>query len=863
MSSERFKRLKEIFQAALKRDPGERPSFLASACGGDASLRAEVERLLAIEGEGTGLFKAPSITRLSRKQSGAHRVGTLVGPYRIQAVISSGGMGMVYEAIQENPRRVVAVKVMKQGILSKSLLRRFTHEAQILARLRHPGIAQVIEAGTHRESGASGEEGAVEIPYIVMEYIPQALSLVDYAQEKQMAIRERLALFHKVLNAVHYGHEQGVIHRDLKPSNILVDGEGQVKIIDFGVARVTNTDIALTTMHTEAGQLIGTVQYMSPEQLKGDPKELDARSDVYALGVVLFELCCGKLPYDVRKKTVFEAARLISEVPPKKPSSLDRALKGDLETILLKSMEKEREDRYPTAEAFGEDIRRYLDGEVILARPASFAIKMWKWTKRNPVAGISLCVAFSAVLGLMGYLTVGPGSRDAPAENWAAYTDLRVPDDIPTIQEAIDAAGEGCTIHVSPGTYAEQLDFMGKAVTVRSIDGPEATIIRGNQERTVVTFNRGEGRDSVLDGFTITNGGTLEGGGGIRCAGGASPSILNNIITGNKTTYMGAGIFCTHESHPLISKNIISRNESDMKAGGIACFVNSSPKIVNNVIFGNSANYGGGIYCRQSSFPFISNNTISLNEARRHGGGIACTADSSRCSITNTIFWKNRAKKLDNEINVADKAQAPLISYCLIEGGYPGESNFDADPMLADPSGGNFHLTGQSPCINRGTYLNAPPDDLDGDARPCMGNIDIGADEFIGTHALEADRFILSAAAGDAVRFELDAREENGGAEYIFRCSLRGAFSGSPSAGEAPLQPVHRAAPDEIFSLNPGTALFFHAVNTLDAAGRGVMQMNIPITLSPESAGAVLRFIYTLNHPDRFVSNPVDITVMP
>ena len=235
-------------------------------------------------------------------------VGETVGGYRIKRVIAAGGMGVVYEAQQEQPRRVVALKVMRAGLASRSALRRFEYEAQLLARLRHPGVAQVYEAGTH-------DDGRARVPWFAMEYIPGALDLVSYAVKNKLSTEQRLELMAKVCEAVQHGHQKGIIHRDLKPANILVDTSGQPKVIDFGVARATDSDLALTAMQTDVGQLIGTLQYMSPEQCEADPHDLDMRSDVYALGVVLYELLTGALPYRVSQKTVMESARTICEEP--------------------------------------------------------------------------------------------------------------------------------------------------------------------------------------------------------------------------------------------------------------------------------------------------------------------------------------------------------------------------------------------------------------------------------------------------------------------------------------------------------------------------------------------------------------------
>ncbi len=334
-----------------------------------------------------GASPSPPIPSTETLRDAPTRAPKRIGHYHIKRVLASGGMGTVYEATQEKPRRTVALKLMKHGIASRSALRRFEYESQILARLRHPGIAQVYEAGTHRDDSGT-------VPFFAMEYIVGAKPITRYAKEKKLGTRERMILFAQVCDAVHHGHQKGIIHRDLKPSNILVDASGQVKIIDFGVARSTDSDLAVTTLQTDIGQLIGTLQYMSPEQCEADPHNIDTRSDVYALGVVFYELLCGKLPYDVTRVALYTATRIIREEQPAKLSTLNKTLRGDVETIVLKALEKDRERRYQSATDFAQDIRRYLSNEAIIARPPSVIYQFRVLMRRNKPVFASIAVVF-------------------------------------------------------------------------------------------------------------------------------------------------------------------------------------------------------------------------------------------------------------------------------------------------------------------------------------------------------------------------------------------------------------------------------------------------------------------------------------
>ncbi len=407
MNPERHQQICDLFARLCEQPSEAHNAFLDQACADDADLRREVEAMLAADAHPLRLDSFPALDLGEGLQDGTETklapvspppMPDRIGHYSIRRVIASGGMGVVYEAIQNQPHRTVALKVLRRGIASPSTLRRFEYESQILARLRHPHIAQVYEAGTHNE-------GTDTVPYFAMEYIPSAMTLLQYATETKLDHRQRLELFIKVCDAVHHGHQKGIIHRDLKPGNILVDSAGEPKVIDFGVARATDSDMALTTLHTDVGQLIGTLQYMSPEQCEADPHDLDSRSDIYALGVVLYELLCGQLPYDISGASIPEAVRIIREHTPTRPSTIVRRLRSDTETIVLKALAKERDRRYRSAAQLADDIRHYLNDEPILARPPSTFYQFRKFARRNRVLVGSVTIVLIALIAAVAVST--------------------------------------------------------------------------------------------------------------------------------------------------------------------------------------------------------------------------------------------------------------------------------------------------------------------------------------------------------------------------------------------------------------------------------------------------------------------------
>ena len=273
-----------------------------------------------------------------RSESEDPLIGADLGGFRIVRLIAEGGMGRVYEGVQEKPRRPVAIKVMRPGCISPEAIRRFENEWELLGKLRHPNIAQIYYASTCNVLGT-------RVPYFVMEYIPDALPITKYAASKKLSTAQRLRLFGRVCEAVAHGHKQGIIHRDLKPSNILVEPSGLLKIIDFGIARNVNADPEHVTQLTSMGQVIGTVQYMSPEQFTADPSAIDQRTDVYALGVILYELLTGKPPYELRQKHILDAAQVVRDFTPISPAKLNQNVTAGMVSIRTRSCDRRMPQR--------------------------------------------------------------------------------------------------------------------------------------------------------------------------------------------------------------------------------------------------------------------------------------------------------------------------------------------------------------------------------------------------------------------------------------------------------------------------------------------------------------------------------------
>ncbi len=441
MHHQRHDRVREVFHAVCDLDVASRLRVLEARCGDDAELRREVLSLLAhverpaIDLDAHGIV---GIEEMALETPLPERIGR----YRVLGQLGEGGMGLVLLAQQERPERRVALKVIRPGIVTEGMLRRFELESEVLGRLRHPCIAQIYEAGV-----AESEHGPQ--PYFAMEYVDGA-PLLAAADREGWRDRERLAAIAQIADAVQHAHQRGVIHRDLKPANILVCETGP-KILDFGIARTTDAE-RHATQATAAGQLLGTITSMSPEQLSGDPNAVDTRSDVYALGVLAYQLLTGRAAYETETLPLHEAIRRVAQEPPVPVTSRRPDLRGDIATIIETAMAKEPARRYSSASALAEDIRRHLADEPIAARRASTVYQLRKFAKRNVVlVGGAAATLVALVLGIAGTaygLVAARGQRDAAR---AAVTFLsedllgqampvRQPDRALTLRAALDNA---------------------------------------------------------------------------------------------------------------------------------------------------------------------------------------------------------------------------------------------------------------------------------------------------------------------------------------------------------------------------------------------------------------------------------------
>jgi tetratricopeptide (TPR) repeat protein len=372
---ERWQRFKELLGEGLDHAAEERAAFVSRLPLHDRDLADELERWLALERPSGGFLGAPAAPGASWERAPRLALGPddRVGRYRVTALVGLGASGVVLEAEQDAPRRRVALKILQRGLASPAAVARFLDEARALALLDHPGVARVLEAGTHRQDG-------VETPYIAMELVEGARDLLAHARERGSGRDERLALFVELCAAVGHGHARGVIHRDLKPANVLVDRAGRVKVIDFGIARIAGSG----ERPTAHGDVLGTLAYMSPEQAAGARDALDTRSDVYSLGVLLHELLLGVLPGPEGRGP--------------RPRALDRGLPVDLEAVLQCALDPDPERRYASASALGEDLARFLGHRPVEARPPRFGHHARLLVRRHR----GIVAAWAGLVGLAG-----------------------------------------------------------------------------------------------------------------------------------------------------------------------------------------------------------------------------------------------------------------------------------------------------------------------------------------------------------------------------------------------------------------------------------------------------------------------------
>jgi serine/threonine protein kinase/TolB-like protein/Tfp pilus assembly protein PilF len=429
------RRVAQLFEAAVDLEPLERDAHLAEACRGDPGLRREIEALLALHdsaGTDTDLFP-PLFSDVA-----ASLTGERLGPYLIRELISEGGMGVVYLAEREDVGKRVAVKLVREGRLaSATQMQRFLRERRVLARMEHPNIARLLDAGWTQQ----------RVPYLVMEYV-EGTPITEFCDEHRLPIDARIRLFQRVCEAVEHAHRNRVVHRDLKPVNILVTPEGEVKLLDFGIAKLFADEGAEAGALTRSGMLLATPEYASPEQIRG--QEITPASDVYSLGVVLYELLSGHRPYHLTARTPAEVERVICATDPGRPSTvvmrtravvyasgssrrvtprevsgyrstrpdrLRRQLSGDLDTVVLKALAKEPERRYPSVQELKEDLERHLQGLPVHARVDSLAYRAGKFVRQHAP---ELVLPGALLLSLLAALAVLPGLFYLGLPVWAA-----------------------------------------------------------------------------------------------------------------------------------------------------------------------------------------------------------------------------------------------------------------------------------------------------------------------------------------------------------------------------------------------------------------------------------------------------------
>ena len=490
MDPERWKRVDDLLLSVLGLPFDRQVAFLREACGGDADLEREVQSLLVCHRQVGGILEQPAMEAAARefalkerekRETAVSLAGQSIGPYRLVQTLGVGGMGEVWRAEQIEPlRRTVALKVIKAGMDTKAVVARFESERQALALMDHTNIAKVFEAG----------ETTAGRPYFVMEYVP-GLPITDYSDKHRLTIKERLLLFVQVCEGVQHAHQKSILHRDLKPSNVLVeelDGRAVPKIIDFGLAKATAQRLTEITMFTEIGTMVGTPSYMSPEQADGNERSIDTRTDVYSLGVILYELLVGALPFESQElhEAGMEAMlqKIREEQPPRpstrarslgdgskdsaikrreEPQSLVRRLRGDLDWITLKALEKDRARRYGSPAELAADIQRHLEDEPVLAGPPAASYRAGKFIRRHrfgvgvAAMGVVMLIAFAATMTVQARRI----ARERDRANREAETSKRVSEFMTNMFKVSDpneARGNSLTVREMLDKAAKQID---------------------------------------------------------------------------------------------------------------------------------------------------------------------------------------------------------------------------------------------------------------------------------------------------------------------------------------------------------------------------------------------------------------------
>src|SRR5215472_548883 len=487
---ENWPKIKAILADALERVPEERETFVSEACGQDRSLRAEIESLLSAYESSVGLSESKLTTQLVD----AAQISRPIGPYRLIRKLGEGGMGQVWLAEQTAPvKRRVALKLIKGGMYDSTSLVRFQNERQSLALMDHPAIAKVFDAGATPDGQ----------PYFAMEYVA-GVPITDYCDEKKLTIAERIELLMQVCDGVQHAHQKTIIHRDLKPANILVveiDGKPLPRIIDFGLAKATVPEFMGAAQFTVIGSFLGTPGYVSPEQADPGIQDVDTRTDVYSLGAVLYVLLTGSLPFDSerwKRRPIDEALRQLREEDPPRPSTkagrqddatktvaeargtepkqLVSALRGDLDWIAIRALERDRRRRYATPAEFAEDLRRYLRNEPVQARPASLLYRAHKYARRHRVAVAIASLLSVVLLSFVALQTVQlrrttreRDRADRIAEFMTGIFKLSVPNervgDQVTVREVLDKASQDIDkgLAKDPLLQAQLMHVMGNA----------------------------------------------------------------------------------------------------------------------------------------------------------------------------------------------------------------------------------------------------------------------------------------------------------------------------------------------------------------------------------------------------------------